>query len=257
MNPSAEEKNSLSEVQNDKIKRLEEIYAEFIKLSKPRGTDISFSDLYMQDQLGWDTYIKYYFLTQGLRRKLFVLTAFNTRSDRSKNTYSSIYENKIRFIKEQSISIWKKSSAIPSLSHGMDEKASELMLDLSWYDIVTHRMILGMELEQNRKREDIRLKDILFDFYKLLYINSELKIMVSFPWQHQVDNLIKSMKDIISNVSADDDYYLIINISEDMNRGREKQRKDINYEISGFILNNLRGVLLLEKCICSCLWKNR
>lgn len=87
MNPSAEEKNSLSEAQNNKIKRLEEIYDEFIKLCKPRGTDISFSDLYIQDQLGWDTYIKYYFLTQGLRRKLFVLTAFNTRSDRSKNTY--------------------------------------------------------------------------------------------------------------------------------------------------------------------------
>lgn len=244
--------------QNEKIKSLVEIYAEFIKLCEPNSSGIEFSDLYMQDRLGWDTYIKYYFLIQGLHRKLFVLTAFNTRSNISNNTYSSIYENKIRSIKEQAIGVWKDSSAISSLSHGLGKKPSELMLDLSWYDIITHRMILGMELEQSRQREDIRLKDIIFDFYKLLYINSELKIMVSFPWQHQVDDLVFTMKEIVSKVStAEEGYYLIINISENKNRGKKPNRKDIDYEISGFILNNKSDVLLLEKCKCSCLWKNK
>lgn len=239
----------------EKIKSLEKIYAEFIKLCKPNNSGISFSDLYMRDHLGWDTYIKYFFWLQGLNWNLFVLTAFDSKKINSNENYPN--KMNIQFLYNQHIENWKKSNKVANLSHKMVDKPSEYLLDLCWFDISTQKMILGMELEQSREREDIRIKDILFDFYKLLYINSEFKIMISFPWQHQVASLTETMKEIILNVDdVKDDYYLIINISEDRNRGKEHDRKYIDYVITGFILNNKINILQLEKCACRCLWEN-
>lgn len=243
---------------NKKIGELQEIYKDFIKLGQIRNSDISFSELFMQDHLGWDTYIKYYFLTQGLNKNLFALTAFYTRKHNAKIKYPKNYECNLLSIRQTALVQWESAPSIPILSHGMLEKPSELMLDLSWYDIKTYKMILGVEIEQSRNSEDIRLKDIIFDFSKLLYVNSELKVMISFPWQQQTDYLVKTMNEIVSKVSTiDDDCYLIINISEDKNRGKVRNRQLIDYEIAGYILSNKNEIQTLEKCLYTCLWKKQ
>lgn len=241
-----------------KIGELQKIYEDFIKLGQIRNSDIFFSKLFMQDHLGWDTFIKYYFITQGIDRNLFALTALHKRNPNTKIKYPTDYESNLHLIREKALVQWESAPSIPILSHGMLEKPSELMLDLSWYDIETYKMILGMEIEQSRNREDIRLKDIIFDFSKLLYVNSDLKVMISFPWQQQVDSLVKTMKEIVSKVSTiDDDCYLIINISEDKNRGKARNRQLIDYKISGYILSNKNEIQSLEKYPYTCLWKKQ
>jgi len=241
-----------------KIAELQKVYVDFIKLGQIRNSDISFSELFMQDHLGWDIYIKYYFLIQGFNRNLFALTAFYKRKRNAKIKYPKDYESKLLSIRKKALVKWESAPSIPILSHGMLEKPSELMIDLSWYDIETYKMILGMEIEQSRNSEDIRLKDIIFDFSKLLYINSELKVMISFPWQHQVDSLVKTMKEIVSKVSTtDDDYYLIINISEDKKRGKVRDRQLIDYKITGYILSNKNEIQSLEEYPYTCLWKKQ
>lgn len=190
---------------------------------------------------------------------MFALTAFYERKRNAKIKYPNDYESKLLSIREKALVRWKSAPSIPILSHGMLEKPSELVLDLSWYNIKTYKMVLGMEIEQSRNTEDKRLKDIIFDFSKLLYVNSELKVMISFPWKQQVDSLVKTMKEIVSKVSTtDDDYYLIINISEDKKRGKVRNRQFIDYEISGFILNNKSEIQSLINCPpFTCLWKKR
>ncbi|MCD4780807.1 MAG: hypothetical protein K8S27_09715 [Candidatus Omnitrophica bacterium] len=129
------------------------------------------------------------------------------------------------------------------------------MLDLCWIDINTKKMVLGMELEQSRASDEIKFNDIIFDFVKLLYIKSEFKIMISFPWQDQIESLNDKMKEIIFDVNAEEENYLIIYISRDKNYKRIPDRKTTDYELCGFILNNKNEVSQLENCTCTCLWE--
>jgi len=136
----------------------------------------------------------------------------------------------------------------------MSEKPSEFMLDLCWFKPDNYNIELAMELEQSRSSDKKRCNDILFDFSKLVCIKSELKVMISFPWRHQVENLTEMMREIISYHSDYDDHYLIVNISEDKTRGALKNRIQMDYEIGGLILNRTK-ILHLETHKCTCLWK--
>lgn len=246
-----DENNNVESVH--KINELKNIYEEIVNLSKSSDSDLSFSNLYMRDRLGWDTYIKHCFMGQGLKKNLFVLTAFNKRRTKDKK-YTPEYESNIEAIRNQSLEDWNQSPKMKILSHGMSEKPSEFMLDLCWFNPENYKIKLAMELEQSRSADENRCYDILFDFSKLVCINSELKIMISFPWQHQVDDLTKMMMKIIKSHSDDDGHYLIVNISEDNNRGRVHDRTKMDYEIHGLILNRTE-TLHLKKYTCTALWK--
>ena len=233
------------------IGTLTKLYSEFRNLGEQSIFDISFSELIWQDRLDWDTYIKYFFLCQGLMRHSFVLTSF----DKEKiNSYTGSNKSKIQSTYHKAIDIWEKHPKIDISPYNKLEKPSELMLDLCWIDIDTKKMVLGMELEQSRASDGKKSDDIIFDFVKLLYIKSEFKIMISFPWQNQIESLNDKMKEIIFDENAEEENYLIIYISRYKNNGRIPNRKTIDYKLCGFILNNKNEVSPLENCTCTCLW---
>ena len=234
------------------IGTLTKLYSEFRNLGEQSIFDISFSELYWDHRLGWDTYIKYFLLCQGLKRHSFVLTAFDSKKI---NSYTGSNKNKIQSTYHKALANWEKHSKIDISPYKNLEKPSELMLDLCWIDINTKKMVLGMELEQSRASGEIKFDDIIFDFVKLLYIKSEFKIMISFPWQDQIESLNDKMKEIIFDENAEEENYLIIYISRYKNNESIPNRKIIDYELCGFILNNKNEVLQLENCTCTCLWR--
>lgn len=234
------------------IGTLTKLYSEFRNLGKQSIFDISFSELIWKHRLGWDTYIKYFFLCQGLMRHSFVLTAFDSKRI---DSYTGSNKSKIQSTYHKALTNWVKHPKVDISPYNNLVKPSELMLDLCWIDINTKKMVLGVELEQSRASGEKKLDDIIFDFAKLLYIKSEFKIMISFPWQHQIESLNDKMKEIILDENAEEENYLIIYISRYKNNKSIPNRKTIDYELCGFILNNKNEVSPLENCTCTCLWK--
>lgn len=232
------------------IGTLTKLYSEFRNLGAQSIFDISFSELIWKHRLGWDTYIKYFFLCQGLMRHSFVLTAFD-----SKRINTGSNKSKIQSTYHKALANWEKHSKIDISPYNKLKKPSELMLDLCWIDINTKKMVLGVELEQSRASDEIRFDEIIFDFAKLLYIKSELKIIISFPWQHQIESLNDKMKEIIFDENAEEENYLIIYISRHKTFENIPNRQTIDYKLCGFILNNKNEVSPLEKCTCTCLWR--
>lgn len=252
--------NNQSQSASKIIDELKNTYDEFVKLGKLAGSDISFSKLYWDDNRGWDAYIKYYFINQELNQDNFVMTHFQTRKGRKK--YPEGYNDKISSVIQSAIvkCVSKINSSGTILPPEKLEKPSELMVDLCCFQNNTvEKMKLGLELEQSNKNEQEKLKDILFDFSKLVNIKSEKKIMISFPWKHQQNDLLNKMKQMISKIStkADNDNYLIIFISRTKNKSPNKNGKTENYEISGVILNQNNSYTLeyaLENHSFDCLW---
>lgn len=238
----------------DKIEKLKDIYIEFAMLASSEFYGISFSRLYINDNLGWDTFIKYFFLKKGIADGNMIITELQKRDSSKK--YIQNYRKMIDEVKKKAFHIYtdiKKNNPDEIYYHKKTKESSEYIVDLCWIN-KDNNMVLGVELEQSREREAIREKDILFDFYKLLYLNCELKIMIANPWQQQRDNLINKMDNLITKIDNYNNHnYLIIFISEDITRGRIKRRETINYQISGFILP---GKIKLDTITCECLWKN-
>lgn len=236
-----------------KIDALKKLYSEFRNLGEQSIFNISFSELYWDHRLGWDTYIKYFLLCQGLMRHLFVLTAFDSKRINSKTDYPN--KSQVQSTYHTALANWENHPKIDISPYNKLKKPSELMLDLCCIDIDTKKMVLGVELEQSRASGEKKFDDIIFDFAKLLYIKSEFKIMISFPWQHQIESLNDKMKEIIFDENAEEENYLIVYISRYKNNESIPNRKTIDYELYGFILNNKNEVSPLEKCNCTCLWR--
>ena len=153
--------NNQSQSASKIIDELKNTYNEFIKLSKPAGSGISFSKLYWDDNRGWDAYIKYYFINQGLNQDDFVMTHFQTRKGRKK--YPQKYNDEISSVIQSAIVKWesKISSFETKLPPEKLKKPSELMVDLCCFQNNTvEKMKLGLELEQSNKNEQEKLDQI-------------------------------------------------------------------------------------------------
>lgn len=141
----------------------------------------------------FDNYLKSYFFQKGIQEGYYPLNNFTKG-----NTWNiKILENWNSY-KEELNKVLPHNSPRPK----------EFMLDLCWLSKDGYTMPLCMELEQK-----IKIEEIIFDFKKLFFINSNLKIMVFFD-SSAVQPLLKILSEMTkSNI---EETFLLISLDKNI-----------------------------------------
>jgi len=165
----------------------------------------------------FNNYLKFYFFKTGMNEGYYPLTHF----DRNKVNPKILEE-------------WNlfKDNLYDILPQKHDWPFEFLKVDFCWLSKDGYTMPLCMELEQNQN-----IKEIIYDFKKLLFINSSLKIIIFFNYY-----AFPSLLEILSNnpYSNTEESFLLISI--DRLPDQKHVIGYINYQVKGCVFSKNQNV---------------
>lgn len=160
----------------------------------------------------FDNIIKFYFFRKGIEEGYYPLTAF---------TKNNTDDPKI--LEEWNVFKDELNKILPLPRIPKPSRPSEYIVDLCWLSKDGYTMPLCMELEQNPN-----LAEIIYDFKKLLFINSSLKIMIFFNYS-AFNRLLELLKK--NPYSNPEETFLLISVDTDQ------------HHVIGYIDYHVRGCL--------------
>lgn len=161
----------------------------------------------------FDNYLKFYFFKTGMDEGYYPLTHFSLHK-----------------LNPKILEMWQSfQDDLHNVLPHKDDWSFEFLNDLSWLSKDGLTRPLSMELEQEKN-----IKEIVYDFKKLLFVNSSLKIMIFFD-----SKAFPKLLELAQNSNQEETFLLIF---IDKQSDQKQVIGNMDYRVMGCIYSKNRSV---------------